>query len=296
MDEKIFEHEFDGEANYDGVLAEWVMDKCNDWRDHFESNYSQKFEEYYRLFRNQWSAEDSDRESERSKLIAPALAQAVESNVAEVEEATFGRGKIFDVRDDVADQQTGDMVFLRKKLHEDFHHARVRSSVAEVLINAAVYGTGIAEITIEEQKVYAPATQPMMDGAMQAVGVNETYRPLVKLNPVQPKNFLIDPTASSVDTAMGVAIDEYVGRHIVEELQEQGSIELTPLSGRPHRMTRLSLTRRWTADPRDVYASPSTTGKYPANTLLQKEWTRTTLTNPAPSLKQWSSSLTKAKS
>lgn len=222
MDDKIFEHEFDGEANYDGVLAEWVMDKCNDWRDHFESNYSQKFEEYYRLFRNQWSAEDSDRESERSKLIAPALAQAVESNVAEVEEATFGRGKIFDVRDDVADQQTGDMVFLRKKLHEDFHHARVRSSVAEVLINAAVYGTGIAEITIEEQKVYAPATQPMMDGAMQAVGVNETYRPLVKLNPVQPKNFLIDPTASSVDTAMGVAIDEYVGRHIVEELQEQG--------------------------------------------------------------------------
>lgn len=222
MDDKIFEHEFDGEVSYDGVLAEWVMDKCNDWRDHFESNYSQKFEEYYRLFRNQWAQDDSERESERSRLIAPALAQAVESNVAEVEEATFGRGKIFDVRDDVADQQTGDMVFLRKKLHEDFHHARVRSSVAEVLINAAVYGTGIAEITIEEQKVYKPATQPMMDGAMQAVGVNESYRPLVKLNPVQPKNFLIDPSASSVDTAMGVAIDEYVGRHIVEELQEQG--------------------------------------------------------------------------
>ena len=222
MDDKIFEHEFNGEVSYEGVLAEWVMDKCNDWRDHFESNYSQKFEEYYRLFRNQWSAEDSDRESERSKLIAPALAQAVESNVAEVEEATFGRGKIFDVRDDMADEQTGDMIFLRKKLHEDFHHARVRSSVAEVLINAAVYGTGIAEITIEEQKVYAPATQPMMDGAMQAVGVNESYRPLVKLNPVQPKNFLIDPAASSVDTAMGVAIDEYVSRHIVEELQEQG--------------------------------------------------------------------------
>ena len=222
MDDKIFEHEFDGEVSYDGVLAEWVMTKCNDWREHFESNYSEKFEEYYRLFRNQWSSEDSERESERSRLIAPALAQAVESNVAEVEEATFGRGKIFDVRDDIADQQTGDMVFLRKKLHEDFHHARVRSSVAEVLVNAAVYGTGIAEITIEEQKVYAPATQPMMDGAMQAVGVNETYRPLVKLNPVQPKNFLIDPAASCVDTAMGVAIDEYVSRHIVEELQEQG--------------------------------------------------------------------------
>lgn len=221
-DEKIFEHEFDGEVSYDGVLADWIITKCQDWRDHYESNYSEKHEEYYRLFRNQWSAEDSERQSERSKLIAPALAQAVESNVAEVEESTFGRGKIFDVRDDMADEQTGDMVFLRKKLHEDFHHARVRSSVSEVLINAAVYGTGIAEITIEEQKVYAPATQPMMEGAMEQVGVTESYRPLVKLNPVQPKNFLIDPSASSVDTAMGCAIDEYVSRHIVEELQEQG--------------------------------------------------------------------------
>ena len=143
------------------------MGKCQLGVDHYESNYSEKHEEYYRLFRNQWAKEDSDRDSERSKQIAPALAQAVESNVAEVEEATFGRGKIFDVRDDIADQQTGDMVFLRKKLHEDFAHARVRSSVAEVLVNAAVYGTGIAEITIEEQKVYAPATQPMMDGAME---------------------------------------------------------------------------------------------------------------------------------
>lgn len=222
MDTNIFEHEFDGEVSYEGVLADWVMGKCQEWRDHYEANYSQKHEEYYRLFRNQWSAEDSERNSERSKLIAPALAQAVESNVAEVEEATFGRGKIFDVRDDISDQQTADMVFLRKKLHEDFHHARVRSSVAEVLINAAVYGTGIAEITIEEQKVYAPATQPLMDGAMESVGVKESYRPLVKLNPVQPKNFLIDPASSCVDDALGVAIDEYVSRHIVEELQEQG--------------------------------------------------------------------------
>ena len=222
MDNNIFEHEFDGQVSYEGVLADWVIGKCQEWRDHYEANYSQKHEEYYRLFRNQWSAEDSERTSERSKLIAPALAQAGESNVAEVEEATFGRGKIFDVRDDIADEQTNDMVFLRKKLHEDFHHARVRSSVAEVLVNAAVYGTGIAEITIEEQKVYKPATQPMMDGAMQAVGVNETYRPLVKLNPVQPKNFLIDPASSNVDDALGCAIDEYVSRHIVEELQEQG--------------------------------------------------------------------------
>ena len=116
----IFEHEFDGEVSYEGVLADWVLGKCQQWRDHYEANYNDKHEEYYRLFRNQWAKEDQERDSERSRLIAPALAQAVESNVAEVEEATFGRGKIFDVRDDVADQQTADMVFLRKKMHEDF--------------------------------------------------------------------------------------------------------------------------------------------------------------------------------
>ena len=220
MDNDIFQH--DNEFGHDLTLADWVMGKCEAWREHYESNYAQKHEEYYRLYRNQWSKQDSERDSERSRLIAPALSQAVESNVAEVEEATFGRGKIFDVRDDIMDEQTNDMVFLRKKLHEDFAHARVRSSVAEVLVNAAVFGTGIAEITIEEQKVYTPATRPAMDSTMTEYGVNETYRPLVKMNPVQPKNFLIDPAACSVDDAIGCAIDEFVSRHVVEELQEQG--------------------------------------------------------------------------
>ena len=222
MDKQIFEDDVFGETSLEGSLAEWVTGKTEEWREHYESNYASKHSEYMRLFRNQWSKEDSERESERSRLIAPALAQAVESNVAEVEEATFGRGKIFDVRDDIADEQSTDMVFLRKKLHEDFAHARVRSSVAEVLINAAVYGTGIAEVVIEEQKVYKPATRDVMDGAMRQIGVEESYRPLVKLNPIQPKNFLIDPAASNVDEAVGVAIDEFVSRHIVEELQEQG--------------------------------------------------------------------------
>ena len=68
-------------------LEEWVMSKCDEWRDHYESTYSQRFDEYYRLWRGQWSTEDSQRSSERSRIISPALQQAVESNVAEMEEA-----------------------------------------------------------------------------------------------------------------------------------------------------------------------------------------------------------------
>ena len=203
-------------------IEDWVMTKCDDWRDHYESNYSYRFDEYYRLWRGIWDVSDSERASERSRIISPALQQAVESNVAELEEATFGRGKWFDVSDNVGDTDRNDVLFLRNKLTEDFEDCKVRKSVAECLINAAVFGTGIGEIVIEEMKEMAPATQPIMGGDLQAVGVTIQDRVKVKLKPVMPQNFLIDPVATSVEDSMGVAIDEFVSMHQVEMLQEQG--------------------------------------------------------------------------
>ena len=203
-------------------LENWVIDKCEGWRNHYESNYSQKFDEYYRLWRGQWAAEDKTRESERSKIISPALQQAVESSVAELEEATFGRGKWFDIEDDVTDQEKRDIALLRETLYKDFKKNKVRKSVAECLINAAVFGTGIAEVVLEEEKEFQPATQPVMGGELTAVGVNIVEKTCVKLRPVMPQNFLIDPLATSVDDALGCAVDEFVSMHSVEQLQEQG--------------------------------------------------------------------------
>ena len=204
-------------------LEEWVMTKCEDWRDNYQSNYEEKFDEYYRLWRGIWDPADTERKSERSRIISPALQQAVESNVAEMEEATFGRGKWFDISDDVNDKESQDVQYLRNKLTEDFENTKVRKAVAECLINAAVFGTGVGEIVIEEIKEMAPATQPIMDGQLQAVGVNITDRVVVKLKPVMPQNFLIDPVATSIEDAMGVAVDEFVGSHHVEQLQENGA-------------------------------------------------------------------------
>jgi hypothetical protein len=122
----------------------------------------------------------------------------------------------------MGDTERQDVLFLRNKLTEDFENCMIRKSVAECLINAAVFGTGVGEIVIEEMKEMAPATQPVMDGDLQAVGVSITDRVKVKLKPVLPQNFLIDPVATSVEDAMGVAVDEFVSRHQVELLQEQG--------------------------------------------------------------------------
>ncbi len=203
-------------------LEEWVMTKCGNWRDHYESNYEERFEEYYRLWRGQWDPANTQRASERSRIVSPALQQAVESNVAELEEATFGRGKWFDIADDVNDKESQDVMYLRQKLSEDFEKTKVRKAVAECLINSAVFGTGIGEIVLEEIKEMAPATEPIMGGELTAVGVNIQDRVVVKLKPVLPQNFLIDPVATSVEDAMGVAIDEFVSKHSIELLQEQG--------------------------------------------------------------------------
>ena len=203
-------------------VEDWVIEKCDSWRDHFDNNYEKRFEEYNRLWRGQFSAEDRTRDSERSQIVSPALQQAVESAVAEIEEATFGRGRFFDIKDDLRDGEPQDVVYLREQLNKDFKQNKVRKGVAECLINAAVYGTGIAEIVLQEEKEMKPASQPIMEGQMQAVGVNIADRTVCKLRPVLPQNFLIDPVATSIEEAIGVAIDEYVPYHQVEMLQESG--------------------------------------------------------------------------
>lgn len=203
-------------------LVDWVMEKANKWRDHYTSNHQEKFEEYYRLWRGQWDAADKTRESERSRIIAPALQQAVESSVAEVEEATFGRGKWFDIKDDHRDKDNQDVAYLRECLDEEFKFTKVRKAVAECLLNASIYGTGCAELVLDEVEDLVPSTQPVLDGAMMAVGVQVKPRTVVRLRPILPQNFLIDPVATTIEEALGVAIDEYVPKHQVEIAMENG--------------------------------------------------------------------------
>ena len=199
-------------------LDQWVMNKCEDWRDNFQSNYKDRFDEYYRLWRGIWAKEDSLRNSERSRLISPALQQAVESSVAEVEEATFGRGPWFDIKDDFQDgDDSTDVEFIRNQLTEDMQYARTRSAISECILKAAVFGTGIGEVYLEETTEHIPSTRPALEGAGELVGVEKRERFLVKLRPIMPQNFLIDPVATSISEALGCAIDQYVPYHQVRQ-------------------------------------------------------------------------------
>lgn len=221
MDERYEEIEPVAEAEQE--LVQFVVEKCTAWRDHRNTNHLDKWEQYERLFMGQWSAEDKARESERSRIVTPALQQAIEGKQAEISEAIFGRGEWFDIQDDRQDQDRTDVEAVRLQMHEDFKFSKVKKSIDNIILLAEIYGTGIGEIIVEEKNIYAPATQAIPGNTnAAAIGVIEKTHFMVGLNPVLPTNFLIDPNALSVDTALGVAIEEQVSLHVIIEGMMKG--------------------------------------------------------------------------
>ena len=51
-------------------IEDWVMDKCNTWRDHYESNYAERNEEYYRLWRGIWHPKTQTERAKEAELSA----------------------------------------------------------------------------------------------------------------------------------------------------------------------------------------------------------------------------------
>jgi len=217
--------EFDEPTEEEKELVSWIVDHTDRWRDHRDSNYLDSWLEYERIFRGQWDSADRMRESERSRIISPATQQAVETRHAEIMEAIFGSGEFFDIKDDIKDvnQNPLDVEAIKKQLMEDFSRDKIKKSVDHIELMAEIYGTGIGEIVVKSEYKYTPDTQPIpgMSGAA-AIGVTETERVCIKLKPVNPKNFLIDPNAETIDDALGVAIEKFVSIHKVVEGIEKG--------------------------------------------------------------------------
>ena len=207
------------------------MYRLEGWRTHREINYTAKWDEYYRLWRGIWDASDRLRKSERSRIIAPALQQAVESSVAELEEATFGRGKWFDLQDDMLDNDKSEAEYIRNLLQEDLEKTGVKDAIAEVFLNGAIYGTGIAKIVVNQTMERAPSEQAV-EGSMTGMrGITEYAAIDVQIEPISPKEFLIDPSANSINEALGVAHEVIKPRyHVVQGIQS-GIYRDVPLDG-----------------------------------------------------------------
>jgi hypothetical protein len=209
----------------DKELTDFVVEHCDRWRDYRDTNFLDAWEEYERIFRGQWAANDKTRESERSKLVSPATQQAVETRHAEILEAIFGQGDFFDIEDNLQDVNGNDIdvELLKAQLMEDFSKDKIRKSIDQIELMAEIYGTGIGEIVVKEEVEYVPATQaiPGVQG-QAAIGVQEKPRTAVKIVPVNPKNFLFDPNGTSIEECMGVAIEKYVSMHKIVKGMEDG--------------------------------------------------------------------------
>ena len=206
----------------DSSLVGWVMSKVKDWEDHRESKYDEAWDEYTRIWKGVWAAKDKTRDSERSRLISPATQQAVESTVSELEEATFGKGLWFDISDDIQDEEKGDMMQFRDLLREDLEFAKVPSEVARVFLNGALYGTGIAKIIVKEETSIIPK-----QGRDEYTGVTyptteEKEVVVVGLEAINPREFVIDPTARSIETALGCAHIIIKPKHTILDKQQNG--------------------------------------------------------------------------
>src|SRR6056297_154873 len=232
----------------DGRLLGYCLQRVTEGERYRDQNYNEKWEEYYRLWRGIWASEDKQRQSERSKLISPALQSAVESTVAEYEEAVFGRKQWFDLVDDYEDRLAGqdkDLQVLRSFLMDRFEEADVPSAMSEIFLNAALYGTGIGKVITETinnkeversvdqqvlQQIQAAAQQGQIGQeqaqqlAQQAISydVVDKDRFLVKVEAVSPFDFVIDPAARNIEEAEFCAHVTYKPLHQIIEKQMEG--------------------------------------------------------------------------
>ena len=223
------------------------------------------------MWRGIWTPEDKNRESEKSRLISPALQQAVESSVAEIEEATFGRGKWFDVKDDLLDNDKQDVERIRNLLQEDLEGAGVKDALCEVFLNGAIYGTGIGKIITEEKIERRPAEVPV-EGTLTTVRQLEEYTSVeVSVEAISPKEFLIDPSAESIDEALGVAHEVYKPRYLVSEGMAKGVYRTIDIEGDVD-VVHVGFDPEYTnRDASDQIKITEYWGKIPAKFLNKKE-------------------------
>jgi hypothetical protein len=195
-------------------LVSWVMDRVQHAREQRDEKHAQRWDEYTRLWRGFYSSDDRNTDSERSRLIAPALQQAIEMTVSEIEEAVFGKGTWFDISDDVADQEKDDVIQIQESLAEDFEVMGVQDDLSKVFLLGAIYGTGIAKINVVKQKEFK------LNAKLMTPETKTSYK--VKVDYIRPDEFVIDPAATNVQDALFCAHEVIKPRHSILEKQKQG--------------------------------------------------------------------------
>lgn len=200
-------------------LVSWVIGKVTPWERQRNSGYQRLWAEYWRMWRGKWSEEDKNRLSERSRLIAPALAQAIEMTVAEIDEAVFSKEVWFDIADDIADEEKVDALMARDQLLEDFDKVNAKDAISEAVLNAAIFGTGIVKVNVTVGRDNKPKRN-QKTFKMERQGKDRVF---VSIESVRPDEFIPDPSGRTIGEMLGAAHHVSKPLHSVLEKIENGT-------------------------------------------------------------------------
>jgi len=220
------------------ALVAHVMGLVNDWRDVRNNAYSARWDGWYNTIRGKWTPDTKNKKRERSKLISPLSSMAVDLTVADIIEALIGRESLVDITDDVDDDEKKDMEVIRKRLLEDLYKDGIVRTLIDIVWNGTVYGTGIAKINIDVVDEVTPKVVDEIgkDGkTTKRLKKVVTERVKVFPAPVEPGQFVPDPSASNIDDMLGMGYEYKLPLHKIWKRQKAKTyfdhVHVSPMSG-----------------------------------------------------------------
>ena len=198
-------------------LAGYVMTRVKRWRETRDTNYKDKWQKYYAIWRGEWTQDLKQKQAERSRIITPATQQATDQTVAEMVEATFGRGDWLDIADSDQQKVPDQVQMVHDNLLADLELYRVQSAIVDTYYNGAIYGTGIAKRIVDKKTQYDYI--PNVNGDVQDVAKKKYC---VMWEAVPPFNFVIDTAATNIEDAHGVAHETVRPIHEIKAKQDSG--------------------------------------------------------------------------
>lgn len=198
------------------ALVSWVMGRIRPWEDQRERGYGRLWGEYWRIWRGRWNNEDKNRKTERSRIVAPATAQAIEAAVSEIEEAVFSKEVWFDIPESVQEDAKPSALASRDLLLEDLDKVNAKDALGEAILCGAIFGSGIVQIGVEVRKEVKPVRN-QQTGALEA---STKDRVCVVIESIRPDQFIPDPSGLTIPEMLGCAVRRQKPRHsILEKIQ-----------------------------------------------------------------------------
>lgn len=200
-----------------GTIVSEIMGDIIPWRKRRDGDFEELWDEYYAKWRGFWLPQHKSYKTERSKLISPLTAMAIDLSVAEIVEAVFGREYFIDLPDDLLDDDDRDMQAVRAFLVDDLKRVGFVEEFGQIALNGCLYGTGIAKIQVTTKVRKIP--HRTQDGQLIPANKEEVY---IKPVAIEPGSFVADPGCRNVDDMKGCAHEFAMPLHTIHKRQASG--------------------------------------------------------------------------